>query len=120
MGFMNITMQEMLAHLRVWGSEVETYDKEARLEEHNHPWTLSKHPITYFNWVTRVIKQLHVAGIMSSEAECKDCALIAFKKCTDFDKIMDEWDKKPSLNQTWTNLKTFVDDECNKLKAVLD
>ena len=73
-------MQEMLAHLRVSGSKVETYDKEAMLEEVTALWTPPKHPFTYFNEVTRAMKQFHDAGIMPSEVEHTNCALIAFKK----------------------------------------
>ena len=54
---------------------------------------------------------------MSSEAECKDDTLVAFKKSGDFNKMMNKWDKKPSLDQNWTNFKTFIANKYAKFKA---
>ena len=43
-----------------------------------------------------------------------------FKKCTDFDMIIDAWDKKLTTKQTCGNLTKFITDEYAKMKAKLD
>ena len=53
-------------------------------------------------------------GITSREIKCHGCTLI------DFEKMMDEWDKKTATDQTWTSLEIFIINEYAKLKEKLD
>ena len=110
----------MLQHLHRHGSDIEAHDKEAMLKERDHPWTPAEHLVMYFNCITNAMKQLHEAGITSSNIKQKDCMIMAFQKCSDFNKIIDSWETKPMSDQSWTNLKTFILDKFAKLKVKMD
>ena len=46
MGYVNKTVQQMIAHLCGHGGKAITYDKEVMFEEHDHPWTPVEHTVS--------------------------------------------------------------------------
>ena len=70
------------------------------MTERDQSWNSSEHSVSYFDHVEQATKQLIKAGIDSDKNKQHDHTLIAFKKCRNFDKIIDNWDKKPTKDQT--------------------
>ena len=94
--------------------------KERVMVKRNQPWNPSEHPVSFFNHVKKAIKQLIKAEINPDKNIWNDCALITFNKCSDFNKVINNWDKKPMRDQRWDELKKFMPTEYSKMKLKAD
>ena len=106
----------MINHLCNHGKYVQTSDKAAVMEERTCPWDPSEHVNSYINHIKKAVKQLDGANIISVSNACNDQALIDFTQCLNFDKIIDEWEKKDPHDQTWKKLQKFLPIKYAKLK----
>ena len=110
----------MIEYLCMCGGVIETYNEKAMMNDCDCPWGPSEHLVIYFNYVKQVMKQLTEASICSSSNKCHDCALIAFKMFDDFDKIINDWDKKLTVTQTYDELKSFIAEEYAIIKIKVE
>ena len=56
MGFMNVTLIEMLEHLERRGGTLDFIETQEIKEERDAPWDGVEHPVAYFDQVEQAVK----------------------------------------------------------------
>ena len=114
LGFLNQTPRQMLDHLRNRGGTLDFADTKTLLAERDAEWNISEVPQLYFNRVEKAMRGLTRAGINSDLNERRDMALFYLKATGEFDAAVREWESKPAVDKTWTNIKAFISSEYSK------
>jgi hypothetical protein len=104
-------LRQMINHLKARGGALDFADTKTFLAERDAEWDISEKPQKYFNRVEQAIKSLTQAGINLGLNEQRDMALYYFKSSGEFDAGVQKWENKPTVNKTWTNIKTFISTE---------
>lgn len=110
-GYMQVSVKDMITHLRErWGS-ADFVDKCALINELNTPWSVAELLTVYFNRIEKAIKQLARCQVLWPKEACMNSTLKAFKDTRDYDIAIREWEAKPEASKTWDNLKVMVTTE---------
>ncbi len=115
--------RSIINHLRSRGGALDFADTKTLLAERDAEWDVSEVPQNYFSRVEKVIKGLTRAGIVSDLNKRRDMALYYLKTSGEFNAAIREWEQKPSVSKTWTNIKLFIatkyarENKQNKLTA---
>jgi hypothetical protein len=75
---------------------------------------VNENPQLYFNRVEKAMKGLTRCGITLDLNEQRDMVLYYLKAAGEFDAACHEWEAKPTANETWQNIKTFISAEYAK------
>jgi hypothetical protein len=111
LGFLNQIPRQMINHLKARGGALDFADTKTLLAERDAEWDVSEKTPKYFNGVEQAIMSLTQAGINSDLNEQRDMARYYFKSSGEFNAAVWEWENKPTVNKTWTNIKTFISTE---------
>jgi hypothetical protein len=111
LGFLNQMPRQMINHLTARGGALDFADTKTLLAERDAEWDISENPQTYFNRVEQAIKSLTQAGINLDLNEQRDIALFYFKSSGEFNAVVCKWENQPTVNKTWSNIKTFISTE---------
>ena len=113
--YLNVSPLQMLTHLRNrWGT-IDFVDITALLAECDAPWNAAEVPTKYFNRVDKARRQLARVNVQIDERAMMAKALKSFKDAGDFDPAIREWEVRPTVVQTYANLKVLMCTEYSKL-----
>lgn len=118
-GYQKVTARDMLDHLRKRGGEMDHNDILKIRKERDEPWNGIETPAAYFARVEKNVKLLALATptpITTDMTEQMMSVLNAFAETGQFDAAVREWERKPTSEKTWANIKVFINDEFCKAK----
>jgi hypothetical protein len=113
-GYQKVTARAMIDHLRKRGGEMDHVDIMKIRKERDEPWNGTETPAAYFARVEKNVNLLALATpkpIVTDMTEQMMSVLTAFAETGHFDAAVREWERKPTSEKTWDNIKVFINDE---------
>ena len=100
MGFANVTVVQMLQHLKDQGGDIDCIDIQEIKAERDAPWDTNQHIVTYFLQVDKAIKRLDHAGVKTDDKELISSALYQIKQSGEMEHALKKWDNKDAADKT--------------------
>jgi hypothetical protein len=112
LGFTNVSLIEILAHLRDRGGKLDYIDIAQLKKERDSAWDTNEHIVKHISKVQKAVDILaDRAKIKTDEGELLNDLLFTIKASGEMEQALVDWDAKDSADKNWKNAKAYFTKE---------